>query len=296
MLAALTANLPAAILIAAGAILYTRGWLRLQRGGYRLARPFRLLVFWGGSLFAAAALVYPLPFLYQQYLAARMAQFVLLCLMAAPAFFTSAGYDVIVAGLPRRARRHMTATVLRTTRSGQFIRRITPGWLCWMAYITGFALWQEPILASFVLRYPLLYGWLLGLLAGLALLFWWHVIATGPRLHRELSPWLAAFMLVVTELVNMSTAVSMAFADTPFYPFYVAQAGGDPLALQRVLADQHLAAGLLWVAGSAVYISAIILVLNRLFERHGADRPHYLPDWDADEQMIMPGLEHRIER
>jgi hypothetical protein len=45
-----------------------------------------------------------------------------------------------------------------------------------------------------------------------------------------------------------------------------------------------------------VYIAAIILVLNRLFERHGADRPHPLPDWDADERMIMPGLEHRVKR
>ena len=292
----LAANLVALILIGAGVVFYTRGWLRLRRGGYRLARPFRLLVFWAGSLFALLALVYPLPFLYQDFLYARMAQFILLCLLAAPAFFTSAGYDVIAAGLPRQARRRMTATVLRTTRSGRFIRRITPGWLCWMAFITAFALWQEPGLASWALRNPPVYGVLLGVVAGLALLFWWHVIGTGPRLHRELSPWLAAFLLVLTELTNMTTAISMAFADTPFYPYYVAQAGGDPLALQRVLNDQHFAAGLLWVGGSMVYISAIILVLNRLFERHGADRPHPLPDWDADDRMIMPGLEHRLKQ
>jgi cytochrome c oxidase assembly factor CtaG len=290
----LAANLAALILIGAGVFFYTRGWLRLHRGGYHLARPFRLLVFWGGSLLAALALVYPLPLLYQEYLYARTAQFVLLCLMAAPAFFTSAGYDVIAAGLPRVARRRMTATVLRTTRSGRFIRRITPGWLCWMAFITAFVLWQEPILASWILLHPPLYGLLLGVLAGLALLFWWHVIGTGPRLHRELSPWLAAFLLVLTELTNMATALSLTFATEPYYPYYVAHNAGAPAGL--TLADQHLAGGLLWVGGSMVYIAAIILVLNRLFERHGADRPHPLPDWDADERMIMPGLEHRVKR
>lgn len=292
----LVANLIALTLAVAGAIFYTRGWRRLRRGGYRLASVFRLLVFWAGSIFVVVALVYPLPFLYQHYLFARMAQFVLLCLMAAPAFFTSAGYDVILAGLPRRARWRMTATVLRKTPSGRFIRRITPAWLCWMAYVTAFVLWQEPALASWVLQYPALYEFLLLLLAGLAILFWWHVIATGPRLHRELSPWLAAFLLVLTEITNMATAISMAFAKTPFYPYYVELAGSDPLALQRVLNDQHFAAGILWVGGSMVYISAIILVLNRLFERHGADQPHPLPNWDADERMIMPGLEHRVKR
>ena len=51
-------------------------------------------------------------------------------------------------------------------------------------------------------------------------------------------------------------------------------------------------------AAAAIGISclAIILVLNRLFERHSADRPHPLPDWDADDRMIMPGLEHRLKQ
>lgn len=290
----MAAPLAALIVIGAGLIFYTRGWLRLRRGGYKLARPFRLLVFWAGSIFAGLALIYPLPFLYQDFLYARMGQFVLLCLLAAPAFFTSAGYDVIVAGLPRGARRRLTATVLRTTRSGQWLRRITPGWLCWMAFIVAFVLWQEPGLASWTLRHPPVYGLTLDVLAGLALLFWWHVIGTGPRLHRELSPWLAAFLLVLTELANMATALSLTFAAAPYYPYYVARNAGAPAAL--TLADQHLAGGLLWVGGSMVYVAAIILVLNRLFERHGADRPHPLPDWDADERMIMPGLEHRVKR
>ncbi|MFM7583870.1 MAG: hypothetical protein ACKO9F_14290, partial [Caldilinea sp.] len=52
--------------------------------------------------------------------------------------------------------------------------------------------------------------------------------------------------------------------------------------------------GLIWVAGSAVYLSSIVLVLNRLFHRHKMDGSEPLPGWDADERMIMPGLEHRV--
>ena len=63
-----------------------------------------------------------------------------------------------------------------------------------------------------------------------------------------------------------------------------------------MLNDQVLAGGTLWVVGSLVYISSIVLVVNRLFERHGTGRPEHLPNWDADDRMIMPGLEHRVRK
>ena len=61
-----------------------------------------------------------------------------------------------------------------------------------------------------------------------------------------------------------------------------------------VVGDQALAGATLWVVGSMLYVSSIVLVLNRLFIEHGEGGPAPAPDWDDDDRMIMPGLEHRL--
>ncbi len=52
----------------------------------------------------------------------------------------------------------------------------------------------------------------------------------------------------------------------------------------------------LWVVGSLLYVSSIVLVLNRLFIEQGQGGPQPAPDWDDDDRMIMPGLEHRLRQ
>src|SRR5690606_28839371 len=115
------------------------------------------------------------------------------------------------------------------------------------------------------------------------------LIGTGPRLHTELSPWLAAIALLIIELTSMSIAVPTAFSTDPIYTYYVeAFAAADRWLPLTIADDQALGGGLLWVAGSAIYLSSIVLILNRLFDRHGMDRAEPLPGWDDDDRMIMP--------
>ena len=286
-----------AALLFTSLVLYGRGWLRLRRRGAAVATLFRLLVFLFAGLLVGIAFLSPLNTLNAQYLFARMLQTVILCLLAAPAFFLSLGYDVMLWGLPDRGRRALVRTLQPETRLGRVLRRLTPVGVAWLLFLALFLIWHDATFANWALAHHALHTLFLILLAFAALMFWWHIVGAGPRLHRPFAPWLAALVLVICELVNMITGVSIAFAGEPLYSHYVvaAQARGQ-LQPQLLMADQALAGGLLWVAGSLLYVTSILLILNRLFERHGGSQPAAHPGWDDDDRMIMPGLEHRVKR
>jgi len=288
---------PIGVVLVLWLVLYGRGWLRLRRRGARLATVYRLVVFWVATILVSIALLSPVNRLSTDYLFVRSLQTVILCLMAAPAFFQSCGYDVMLWGLPTPARRWLYRTVNRSTRQGAVVRKVAPPGVAWLLFLALFLIWHDPSFVNWATQTPALHTAALLLLGLVALLFWWHVVGTGPRLQAPLAPWLIAIMLVITEIVNMTTGVSLAFATEPLYGHYaaVAAAAGSTRAL-GVLGDQALAGGIVWVAGSFVYISSIILVVNRLFVLHGGSQPEPYANWDADERMIMPGLEHRVRR
>ena len=77
-----------------------------------------------------------------------------------------------------------------------------------MVFVGAFVIWQEPSFATWTLAHPAVHGGLLLLLGFFAMLFWWHIVGTGPRLHPEFAPWLAVIMLVLTEIFNMSIAMT----------------------------------------------------------------------------------------
>jgi hypothetical protein len=100
--------------------------------------------------------------------------------------------------------------------------------------------------------------------------------------------------VVGVEIPNMATGMTIAYAGTPFYGYYAAV---DTLAASGLsnIEDQMLSGGLIWFTGSFVFFSSAVLVVNRLFRRHKGDSPQPFPDWDSDERMIAPGLEHRLK-
>ena len=290
-------SLAVGLLLVVVAVLYLRGWMRLRRRGAAFANFARLIVFLFAVTVTATVFLSPMNWLNADYFFFRVAQYVFLCLFAVPAFFISCAFDVMLWGLPARGRR----AVSRWMRSQGLVRRsvhkATQPWLAFMLFIALFVTWYDNRIASWLLANPLLHTASLLLLGGAAMLAWWHLIGTGPRLHTELSPWLAAIALIIIELASMSIAVPTAFSTEPIYTHYIAAFGTPDRWLPLTIADdQALGGGLLWVGGSAVFLSSIVLILNRLFDRHGMDHADPLPGWDDDERMIMPGLEHRVKK
>ncbi len=277
--------------------LYLRGWVRLRRRGATFANLPRLVIFVFAVTLTAALFLSPLNWLNQEYLFIRVAQYVFLCLFAAPAFFLSCTFDIALWGLPGSARRRIARWVRGDSALRRIVRSATQTWLVVMLFIALFVIWFDVRIASWLLGNGLVHTASLLLLGAVAMLVWWRLIGVGPRLHIRLSPWLAAIAVLFLELASMSVAVPIAFSTDPIYPHYVAAfAQTNRLLSLSIADDQALGGGLLWVGGSAVFLSSIVLILNRLFERHGADAPEPLPGWDADERMIMPGLEHRVKK
>lgn len=284
--------LPAAVL--ALAALYAWCWLRLRRRGMALAGRGRLAAMAGGSALVLAAMVSPVYALSEQLLLARETQKVLLCMLAPPLFWLAAPVPVILYGLPYRLRQSSFVRRIRRPRVGRAVRTVTMPVVAFFAFMAVFSMWHDPGFANWSLEGEFAHRASLWLLLGAALFYWWHVVGAG-RGRRVSSAGALAYLLGI-EIPNLLAGVTIAFTSTPIYSHYSAVAQRSLLrqALPlSVLEDQMIAGALGWVFGSLVLIGAMVLVLNRLFTQHNADQPQPWPNWDADERMIAPGLEHR---
>jgi cytochrome c oxidase assembly factor CtaG len=284
-----------AVGLAATGGLYGRGWLRMRRARLALASPLRLTALLAATLLTAFVFLSPLNQWNERYLLARTLQKVLLCLLAAPLFWLAHPWEIIVWGLPSAARRRLTGAVARPSPGKALAVLATQPWMAWLFFNAAFLIWHDRQVANWLLANPAWHTLGLMALGAAAVLFWWHVVGAGPQLHVAFIPWVCALYLVMIEISNMVIGVSMAFSTQPIYAHYAATHLAAPNLRFDLVADQAASGALLWVTGSLVYIGAILAVLNRVFQKAGSDKAHYHPDWDSDERMIMPGLEHRLK-
>ncbi|MEZ4729965.1 MAG: cytochrome c oxidase assembly protein [Caldilineaceae bacterium] len=155
-------------------------------------------------------------------------------------------------------------------------------------------MWHDAAVVDWTMQRHGIHLLVMGLLFGAALLYWGHLVGTGPRLRRQVPGWVLFAYVVGVEIPNMATGMTIAYAGSPFYAYYSAthtltEPGFD------LIKDQMISGGLIWFTGSFVFFSSAVLIVNRLFRRHNGDSPHHFPDWDSDERMIAPGLEHRLK-
>lgn len=278
-----------ALLLLAVALLYGRGWLRIRP---RLGRAgLRLACFGVGWLLTAIALFSPLFALRQELLLARTIQQILLGLLAAPLLWLGAPTQTIRWGLPPALRRAVTRLLRRDHPLGRGLRAATRPAAVWFVFVASFLVWADPLFVQWSIAGDLRYSLSLWLFWLVYLLFWMHVVRSGPRLHRPLHPGLAfLYVLIGGELPNMATGVPLAFRETLAYTVYAA---GSPTVALSPLLDQTLSACLLWVAGSFIYISICLGILGRVFRNEDAPLPMPI-SWHATERTIAPGLEHRV--
>lgn len=96
-----------------------------------------------------------------------------------------------------------------------------------------------------------------GLFLGSALLFWWPVAGQDPAPHRMGHPGRMLYLFLQMPL-NSFLAMAILFANAPLYPHYASL--DSPYGID-VLADQRLAAGLMWFIGDVVFLAALLAVL-----------------------------------
>jgi len=235
------------------------------------------------------------------YLSLRAFQKVIICMIAAPLLLLACPFHVIAWGLPTRWRKRVTQLVLRPSALRATLALTTQSGFAWLLYLSTFLVWHEPTFASWSNQYEwsrIFFPWLLFYVS---LVFWWHITHTGPRIHKELPGWVMIVYLLGVEIPNMFTGVSIAFSSAPIYEYYRAVQSSLPkinaqLLNITTLEDQMIGGGLTWVIGSAVYVTSIVMVLNKLFKREKDLPPRLALDTEPTDRTIAPGLEHRVQK
>lgn len=244
------------------ALLFGLGWRRLagRSSGGRVRLQQRALLFTGGWLAMAGALVSPLHEAGERSFAAHMIEHEVLMLLAAPLLVMAEPLSAMLWAFPRAARHAIGRAVsarpvaaIFAWSTGAVVATVVQAAVLW--------LWHMPALFDLALARE---GWhaaqhLCFIVS--ALLFWTAMLgrrgagasALGDRGR-------AAFCLLVTSFVTGALGALMAFSVSPWYAGY-ARLGLAPLGLTPA-EDQQIAGLIMWVPGGLVHL-VVALALAR---------------------------------
>ncbi len=274
---------------------YVRGWRRLRVIQPQLATQTRLGFFAISLVAVATVMISPLESWSYYLLVARSLQKILLCMIAAPLFWLACPFHCSMWGLPAQWRRGITKLLHRGSPANRLLRSVTQPGLAWLLFVSVFLSWHDPTFVNHIMPHPWWHRAALCVLLGAALLFWWHIVETGPRIHGRYPDWVRFVCLIGVEIPNIGSGLTIAFQTVPLYTYYATINATLNHSLQlSMLDDQRISGGLIWVFGSFAYFSSAVLVLNKIFSDNNGNSPQPMPNWDADDRMIAPGLEHRV--
>lgn len=254
---------PPLLVIVVLAVLYALGGRRRvtrRRGGAQTART---LAFALGLATVAIALDSPLDPLADTLFAAHMAQHVLLLTVAPVLLVLAAPWTQIWRPLPLGFRRTAAKWVVRDPRARPLrtaARAVARPLSAWLLFSANLVLWHLPALYDATLRHQGLHDLEHVLFLATGLLYWAQIFDSAPFRARLDWLWRVAY-LTTGMLVGWVLAVVLAFAPSPLYSAYAAlpsRPGG-----LTALADQQLAAGVMWVPGSLAYTIAIVVFFYR---------------------------------
>lgn len=255
------------------AILYWYGNRRTPAAPRTAAlRLLRHGCFYAGLAVLAIALASPLERLSEQLFWAHMLQHILLLVVAPPLIVLARPWVRLWRSLPLEIRRSLG-------------RGFTRGRLVWLRHLSAalgrplpsFALfcgvvlaWHVPVLFDATLRSETLHALEHTLFFATALMFWKQVI-DSPPLHASLGELQRVVYLIGAMVVMWILAVVLALAPHPLYEIYALQTtrpGGI-----SALADQQIAAGIMWVPGSITFVIVLFVYFHRWLARASTTAP-----------------------
>lgn len=291
------------IVLALAGMLYTMGWWRLRQrtqrrlrgngrsSGGQLATGWRMLAYWGGLLLLAVTLMSPVDVLSNQLFLMHMIQHLLLVMVVPPLLLMANPMPFILWGLPDPWRLSVGRVIGRLLHRASPFRRglrsaTAPGivWLLWVISLVG---WHDPAAYTAALRSDFVHDLEHLSFFLTSMLFWWHVIGAGPRIHRQFGVIGRVVYVLSAVPPNMLTGVVIAFAATPIYDYYTAV---PRLWGISVMTDQQLGGVIMWVPGSMMYLIAALVLIAQMLQ--GENRKPALPEseWGTDEALIAPGV------
>jgi putative membrane protein len=251
---------PPVLGVAVAAVLYALGGRGGKVGGReRSERRWRTLLFTAGLATVVVATSGPLDRLSDELFSMHMVQHVLLLEVAAPLIVLSRPWHRLWRPFPLSTRRAVAGSVARGSWAGP-LRRAS-AWLVVPAVafvlMNGvLVLWHVPALYDAALAHPVLHDLEHATFFASALLLWAQLLGCGPFRTRLTLPSRAVYA-VGAMVVGWGLAVVIATAPTPLYTHY-AELASRPWGLSA-LADQQIAAGVMWVPGSIPWVVVAIV-------------------------------------
>jgi cytochrome c oxidase assembly factor CtaG len=120
--------------------------------------------------------------------------------------------------------------------------------------------WHVPVLFDATLESTTLHAFEHTLFFFTAILFWKQVIPSAP-LHISLAAPQRVVLLIGGMIVSWVLAVVLALAPHPLYSYY-ADLSSRPGGISA-MADQQLAAGVMWVPGSVTFLIVLFVYVHR---------------------------------
>jgi putative membrane protein len=252
---------PPSTTIALFALLYAVGWLRrANRGGAARAQA---AYFAAGIAALVLALNSPLAALDDELFWAHMTQHVLLLVVAPPLILLGRPWATIWRIFPLPTRRAAAHDVLRLSERPC----IRAAWRVMTAPVTALvtfvgvlAVWHIPVLYDATLSSPGVHILEHSTFLASGILFWSQLVDSPPvrsRLGYPARALHATFAMGASWLL----ALVIALGSEPLYEGY-ARLASRPGGISA-LADEQLAAGIMWVPGSIPFVVAILLFAYR---------------------------------
>lgn len=242
------------------ALVYTRGWFRLNSAFPNLITAWRLASFLGGIVSAWIAIGSPLNAFDDGSLSVHMVQHLLLMAIAPPLLLLGAPALPLLQGLPQSMARGVVGPFLRLRLVKAVGHFLTNPAVCWLAATLALIVWHVPRVFEPALRWNWLHELEHASFFGTGLLFWWPVVQPWPSIARW-PRWSMPLYLFFATLPCDALSGFLAFCDRVVYSSYLsAPRVFDISALQ----DQECAAALMWVSVTIIFLVPAIVVTMQI--------------------------------
>jgi cytochrome c oxidase assembly factor CtaG len=219
----------------------------------------RAAAFYGGIATVVLALDTPIDAYADRLFWMHMVQHVLLLTVAPPLLVLGRAWPRLWQPLPVRVRR----TAARVFAAGAPLTHPAVALVLLSATLGA---WHVPALYDATLRNDLVHQLEHLSFVVTAILFWAPIVG-APPLRTRLDDATRCLYLVLAMIPGWILAIVLAFARTPLYSYAGHRPGGI-----SALADQQLAAGVMWVPGSLVYVIAACWALYSWLDPAGSRR------------------------